>query len=378
MPSLNISTGILFRMPLLSRRLLTRSLTLVFAIGVAAISAGQTLRIATWNITNYGGGRTADLQNALFGSFEGRSLSPDVVVAQEFLSQAAADSFLTMLNTVPGGTGDWAAATFVNGPDTDNAFFYRTTKANLLGQAVISLGGNDPLPPRNTLRYDLQLGTGGAKLSIYSSHMKSGTASSDEARRLAEARAIRNDAESLAPDVDFVLGGDLNVQRATDDAYAELIGSQSNNEGRFFDPVASPGVWNDSNTLRFLHTQDPTGTGGMDDRFDFLLGGAGLFDGAGLDYVGNSGLAFSTTTWNDPNHSYRTWGNDGTSLNGPLTITGNTMVGSSIAQSLANVATTNGGHLPVFMDLNAVPEPASIAALAVGGLALLRRRRQGA
>lgn len=115
----------------------------------------------------------------------------------------------------------------------------------------------------------------------------------------------------------------------------------------------------------------------MDDRFDQVLIGGGLADGVGTDYVGNTQIAYSTTTWNDTNHSYRVWGNDGTSFNSSLTTTGNSMVGSSIAQSLINTSTTAGGHLPVFLDLKyaVVPEPASMMILGVGLAAILKRRR---
>jgi hypothetical protein len=94
----------------------------------------------------------------------------------------------------------------------------------------------------------------------------------------------------------------------------------------------------------------------MDDRFDFLLTSGSLRDGKGLEYIGSKTLAYSQATWDDPNHSYRVWGNDGSSFNSTLTTTGNTMVGATIAQALRDsVGNSNpanvGGHLPVFMDV---------------------------
>ena len=88
----------------------------------------------------------------------------------------------------------------------------------------------------------------------------------------------------------------------------------------------------------------------MDDRHDQILLSAGLIDGEGIDYVGHAAIAHSLSTWNDPNHSYTAWGNDGTSYNTTLRITGNQMVGSVIASALVTSA-VDGGHLPVFLDI---------------------------
>jgi hypothetical protein len=93
----------------------------------------------------------------------------------------------------------------------------------------------------------------------------------------------------------------------------------------------------------------------MDDRHDQILIDPALGDGTGLEYRGTFAQPYSTTTWNDPNHSYRSWGNDGTSFDLALTVAGNSMVGPTIAQSLKTVA-GGGGHLPVFLDLNLPPK----------------------
>jgi hypothetical protein len=101
--------------------------------------------------------------------------------------------------------------------------------------------------------------------------------------------------------------------------------------------------------------------GGMDDRHDQILISPNLRDSEGLSYIsavngGNILAAYSTSTWNDTNHSYRSWGNDGTSYNLNLTTTGNTMVGSAIAQALINSTGGGGGHLPVFLDVQVPPK----------------------
>ena len=349
----------LFRTPRVSYRLLAACLALA-----AGGPAWAQLRVATWNISSYSGdaGRTAPIQTVVYGVFDGRSMAPDIILGQEFLSSAAMTTFKNALNSAPGSPGDWEGV-FVAGPPTDtegNAFLYRTSKVVYLGYVIASQGGAAPLPPRNTPRFKVQLQgytSQKAVLCCYSTHMKAGTAADDKTRRQTEATNIRNNAELLSPDWSFLLGGDYNIYTNTETAYQELIGSQANNEGRFFDPINSTGNWHDSAAYRFVHTQDPVASnGGMDDRFDQLLVSDNLIEGDGLSYIGNASIPYSTTTWNDANHSYRSWGNDGTSFNTGLTTTGNTMVGATIAQAIITCATTAGGHIPLFLDLRVPAE----------------------
>ena len=332
-------------------------------------TARGQLRVAEWNVTNYASGRVNEFQTAIYDSYAGRSMTPDIIIAQEFLHYSSTvTNFKNLLNSASGSPGDWQAAPIVDGPDTDNAFFYRTSKVTFLGVTTVSWGGPAPNHPRNVERYDIRLAgysSAGAVLACYSSHMKAGSSGGDQDRRLVEALEIRADAETLPAQWHFLLGADLNIQASSQDAYQELVASQGNDAGRFFDPISTPGTWNNNSFFRFVHTQDPIGAGGMDDRHDQILLSAGLIDGDGFDYIGNPAVAYSTSTWNDANHSYRAWGNDGTSFNDSLTITGNTMVGATIAQALVDSA-LSGGHLPVFLDLQVPPEVDSSEGLNFG------------
>lgn len=336
-----------------------RVLAAVAVFGGAFCSAFGQLRIATYNVTNYNGGRIAEFQTIFYETYQGRQFAPDVLLGQEFISQSAVNTFLNLLNTAPGSPGDWAAAPFIDGPDTDSAFFYRVTKVQYLGTTIAALGStNTSDQPRNTYRYDFRpVGYTADSTTIagYSVHLKSGSASTDQSRRLIETQRIRTNAEGLNPQWNFLIAGDLNIQASTQSAYQEMVGSQTNNAGRVFDPIKSPGNWNNTATYKYIHTQDPqSGSGGMDDRFDQILLSAGLVDGTGMDYIGNPNATFSTSTWNDPNHSYRCWGNDGTSFNTGLNTTTNSMVSSSIANALVSTAAPTG-HLPVYLDMRVPP-----------------------
>jgi hypothetical protein len=117
----------------------------------------------------------------------------------------------------------------------------------------------------------------------------------------------------------------------------------------------------------------------MDSRHDQILIGPTLRDGQGMAYLpeapgGDTAAAYSQSTWDDPNHSHRAWGNDGSSYDTVLTTGGNTMVGPAIAQALINSA-AGGGHLPVFLDLQVpaklapTPATADFGTVALGAAA---------
>lgn len=352
------------------------SLALVLPLVLSAGALAQ-LRVGTWNVTNFSGlttpqgvtpaQRTAAFQTSIFGAFGGRVFNPDVLLTQEILGADAAASFLGILNSASGSSGDYALAPFVNNTNGSptanngsNAFFYRTSRVDLFGQAAIAN------TPRQTMRYDVRLkgyrdAANAPELSLYSDHLKSGSGNDDVATRAVETANIRANAATLPAGRAFLLGGDLNVQSSTRADYQNLVGTGSG-AGRFYDPINSPGTWNNSSTFRFIHTQDPVGAGGMDDRHDQILISNELRDGRGIEYVGDTTKAYSTTTWDDPNHSYRAWGNDGTSFNGPITVAGNAMVGPDIAQALRDSVGTKdnqnltGGHLPVYLGLKTAGE----------------------
>ena len=363
----------------------------LFCLSAVAGAQSSNLRIGTWNITDYNGGRDSDFATALYGSYNGRSFAPDVLFGQEFVSAAGANEFLNILNTAAGSPGDWKAAPYINGPDTNSEMFYRASKVTHLETVTVNPTTGTTDQPRNTYRYDLQIGTGANAqyLDVYSVHLKSSDTTEDQNRRLIETGRIRADANALNanpnnPFVNFMVAGDYNIHSSTEAAYQALVGSQSNNLGRFFDPLATSGTWYGNAADKFLDTQDPTSK--MDDRYDQILMSQSLFDGKGLDYIGDPTKPFSTTTWDDPNHSYRVWGNDGTSFNGQLTIANNQEVGAVIAQALFNTVGTGnfvsnggtGGHLPVYADfrINAapVPETRGVFVLALGLLIVLRIR----
>jgi endonuclease/exonuclease/phosphatase family metal-dependent hydrolase len=274
-----------------------RALAWCTAIVAVAWSTDRAdaLRIVTYNILNY----NADtLREGHYRTIL-REIGPDVLVVQEILSQAAVDRFASqVLNHPDGPAGTYAAATFVNGPDTDNALFYRTS--------AVSFAAGDHLvistALRNIDRWRLHLvgySSSGADLYVYSCHLKASQGSTNEQKRLAEAALMRQDAEALPAGSHFIYAGDYNVYRSSEPAYQQLITIGVDPDGQGFDPIDSPGNWHVNPAFAAIHTQSPRtaqfgggSNGGMDDRFDIMLQSASLDDAQQMSYVPGTYSAF--------------------------------------------------------------------------------------
>jgi hypothetical protein len=170
-------------------------------------------------------------------------------------------------------------------------------------------------------------------LRIYSNHLKASQGEENEQRRLAEATTLRNYLNGLPEGTEFVVVGDMNLYTSSEPAYDMLIGEPTN-VGRSYDPINTPGDWNNNGEFAAVHTQSTRGGsyGGMDDRFDFILASSTLFDTTAFQYIEGS---------------YTPFGNDGNHFNLGINEGENTAVPDSVADALYNAS----DHLPVFLDL---------------------------
>ena len=350
---------------------ITLSVTLANLLIVG--TADAQLRVANWNVTFYSDGRVTEFQTAIFAQApSGIQFWPDVLIAQEILGAEGGNNFKNLLNSYTDARGpgprDYEVAP-ISGV-SQNALFYRTSKVSLISSVRLSTGTGTcaTCPPRDNERYLVRLagynsaaepGTG-PELYLYAAHMKAGRTAEDQARRTPESIRLRNDTATLPANANFILGGDFNIQKSSQTAFQNLVGGAT--IGRFFDPINTPGDWNNNCTYKWVFTQDPAtnSSGGIDDRLDFLLISAALKDGSGLNYIGNTNSNYNdwcaaNNNWNNPNHSYRSWGNDGFVCDADMRTTGNSMVGTAIASALAASQLTTG-HLPVYLDLRIPPK----------------------
>ena len=321
------------------------------AASIIAAPVAQALRIVDYNLLNYPGS-TGPLRDPSFRTILA-PLNADVVVTEEMLSQAGVNEFLTsVLNTLE--PGQWAAAPFVDGNDTDAALFYKPAKVQFLGQ-----WGYYPLGTETRLVHVYRLkpagyAAGSAELRLYAVHLKASTGS--ESQRLVECIGVRDSMNAMPAGTHGFAIGDFNFYTASSEpGYAKLQENQANNIGRVLDLLPS-GSWHDNGSFAPYHTQSTclsggcasgAATGGMDDRFDMILPTYNLNDNQGLSVVAGTCIAA---------------GNDGLHFNKAITDAPTIPEGAAYASAL--IAASD--HLPLRIDVQVPAKISTVASLAFG------------
>lgn len=178
-------------------------------------------------------------------------------------------------------------------------------------------------------------------LTFFLVHLKAGSGSSDKEQRAKMTIAAMEYLKKRHTTHNYFFAGDFNIQTHSEACYQELT-KNSAPTIRFYDPKDAPGSWNNNSLYANLHTQsthsgDSRGgcfsTGGMDDRFDFILCGKEVMDDTyGVRYLSGT---------------YKAVGQDSRRFNGDVTTPTNNSVPSNVATALYEMS----DHLPVRMDI---------------------------
>lgn len=305
-----------------------------FALLVPITAGAATVRIATYNILNFpdavGYQRLDDLRAAI------DFIDPDVLVVQEMQSQAGVDLFLdSIMRQI---SASFSSVPFNDGPDTDNALFYRNDRLDFVSAQYL------PTPNRNIAEYRLLTSDTHSELYLFSVHLKASEGVANETIRLQEATILRDRLNLLPSGADFIVAGDFNIYYSNEPAFQKLIDSVQNTSGRLIDPLALPGNWHENIAFAPTHTQstrtdqlpDGGASGGLDDRFDMILCSSGIMDSTGLFLIRDS---------------HTILGNDGAHFDLSINAGYNTAVPAEIADALYWAS----DHLPLYVDLSDEP-----------------------
>ncbi len=296
----------------------------------------DTLTVMSYNILNYPGTsstRYNDLKVII------QHTKPDIFICSELQDAAGADLLLNnSFNAAP--INYYARANFVDGDDTDNMLYYNTNKVSLASQNQITTA------LRDISHYHLYTCEGADTVwyDIFSMHLKASSGSTNANDRLAECVQLTNYIATLPTNTNIMVGGDFNfysVLPGIEPAWNQLTVTCSQ---ALKDPINMAGEWHANSFYKNIHTQSTRSavnpgccggsTGGMDDRFDFLLINQNLRDGlAGAEYMPGT---------------YKAVGQDGNHYNISLVESpSNASVPAAVNTALFNMS----DHLPVLMKI---------------------------
>jgi endonuclease/exonuclease/phosphatase family metal-dependent hydrolase len=295
-------------------------------ISCTLVFAQPSFRIVTYNLLQYDGTERNEYLKTVV-----ESIDPDLIVVQEIESQEAVDSFAeTVLNN------KFATIPFHDGYTSDNHIFYNPFIMEVLSAEYIVTD------LRDIAEYKIRFPRTEDTLFVYSAHLKAGNPDfgeeNEDLQRLAEVTILRNNHLNHHPqNTRFIVTGDLNLYGSDEPAYQKLLAEEPENFGQSFDPIDRPGGWHNNSSFSDIHSQstritdlgDGGATGGMDDRFDFILVSESL-----LEKV-------------EPG-SYEAYGNDGNHFNQAINSGTNSAVSAEVADALHSAS----DHLPVIADFD--------------------------
>lgn len=314
------------------------------------ISAQQeTIKVMHYNLLNYGNvtsyctnqnNNIQDKDDALKEIIS--HVNPHIFTVNEVGSSNFAQERVlnSVLNTQGRTWYDMAAIVNASGGTIDNMLYFDRRMFGLAGQDVVSTSIRDfDIYKLYFKAKDLASTQDTAFLTCIVTHLKAGSSSSDQQLRASMTATLMSYLENNMTAGEYLLMGDFNVKTSSEQAYQNLV-NYSNSDYRFYDPVSTPGSWNNSSSYADVHTQSThyssngcASGGGMDDRFDFILI-SGDIDNQNGHYRYENG-------------TYKALGNDGQHFNDAINYNGNSSVPPAVLTALYNMS----DHLPVLMNL---------------------------
>ncbi|HNW89241.1 MAG TPA: T9SS type A sorting domain-containing protein [Bacteroidales bacterium] len=270
-------------------------------------------------------------------------VKPDILTANEMSPQDSMHQRILdrVLNTEGITHFKRGALTNLSNDISVNDVFYNSDKLEILSQhSIPTLYRDINIYNFYYKSWDLESTNDTAFLTCIVVHLKAGSTPSDSLKRIEQTTILMAYLDSLNIKANYLLSGDFNVYTGDEQCFQNLV-NDINAGIRFYDPVNMVRDWHADITYSNYHTQSTHRTGngchtsgGLDDRFDFILQSKYIKDGTDhMKYI---------------NGSYKAIGQDGNHFN--LAVNEGTTNTSAPAE-VTNALYLMSDHLPVSMDL---------------------------
>ncbi|MFA7445211.1 MAG: T9SS type A sorting domain-containing protein [Flavobacteriaceae bacterium] len=273
----------------------------LFFISVCGF-AQETLNTMFYNIFRFPSSNPANRELILRDILD--EYQPDLFMVCELENESGADLILnTSLQNLSGfQRAAFHANTSSSTDFIQNMVFFNTHKLEFLGQEIHQTNYRD------IDQYSFRLNTEEAEsepvyLEVFVTHLKSSTGTANQQARLAMVEVFTQALEDLNPNSYVLFAGDFNFYTSSEPGYQKIL--SPDNAIVMVDPVDTPGSWNNSTNFQQVHTQSTrvsnsgfgTGanagaSGGMDDRFDFIMMSENFQTSTDFYYVENTYKAY--------------------------------------------------------------------------------------
>jgi hypothetical protein len=295
----------------------------------------DTVRIMHYNVLKYGEAGCASLSTkdgllrTIFDAYQ-----PDILTLNEISEEPGIAAKFRSGTLQYNSAMTPATYSNTNNSNIVNLLFFNADKFGLLSQTAIT-GNVRDIDVFRLYHKDATSKGDTTDLWCFAAHLKAsqgyevdrGNAANDVVTWLNDHPEVKN----------YVISGDFNLYSSTEPAWIALTGTAT---PPFKDPSGISTGW-DGPDFAAVHTQSPSDgvndcavTGGMDNRFDFILV--------------QPDMVLPSSTISVVGDTYKTYGNDGVSYNTSLDCGQTTSVSSQVCLALKRAS----DHLPVVMSLS--------------------------
>ena len=339
-----------------------RTVLFLFLVLFTTLNYGQTrIKAMMYNILNYSDSEISQNKTPFLSTIL-NEVNPDLLMVCEVVDEIGSDFLFE--NAIIPFNEDFEKAPFEENQSGSNSLqqmvYYNSKKLILEESKVITAD------TRDINQFTFKINTENAennpvRMEVFVTHLKASTGTSNRQRRLTSIQSFVSYTNTIANDSYVLFAGDFNFYTSNEEGYQYLIDDR--NPIIMIDPIDRPappfpddGVdyfyyenydstyfWNNS-SFADIHTQstrtsnsglidDSGSTGGLDDRFDFIMMSENFNTSSDLFYV---------------NGSYQEIGNNGNCYNSFLS---NTNCSGTYSQTLRNALIEFSDHLPVVMEI---------------------------